>query len=315
MEPSQKNLLDTWNATSELEDELVKWACPDPDQLPLLLTKYSSTTLKLEVSIATHLGYTGDAEMSLIKKEQAKMEEAAKHMDALQVMAAPRHESLRSADPGLEVLVKFTREMSALVSDFNDASPTPSPHAQHGDQRSDPDLEDKEVGIQYRIACIRRLLYKHRDEVRKLLAGDAGATADLDTLLDDKSMHIAYLQREIGWTNRVYVALLRRIHKVLALRADKMLKDCDGELEALKREIAASHAKPVEPPRADPWGTNGNPFEQWIEKDSVKDLGDKSELNYSGYGIGRFPNHDESWAILAKREPASPSTVTKLDLR
>jgi hypothetical protein len=74
----------------------------------------------------------------------------------------------------------------------------------------------------------------------------------------------------------------------------------------------------VEDPRADPWGTKGNPFKQWLDDDDAKNLGGVPERNYSGYGIGRFPNHDESWAILAEPERASapnPSTVTKLDLR
>ncbi len=39
-----------------------------------------------------------------------------------------------------------------------------------------------------------------------------------------------------------------------------------------------------------------------------------TELDYSGYGIGRFPDLHESWAILAERAP-NPSKVTKLDLR
>ncbi len=65
---------------------------------------------------------------------------------------------------------------------------------------------------------------------------------------------------------------------------------------------------------ADPWGTNGNPFKQWLEDDDAKYLGDVTERDYSGYDIGRFPDLPKSWAILAERVP-NPSTVTKLDLR
>jgi hypothetical protein len=70
----------------------------------------------------------------------------------------------------------------------------------------------------------------------------------------------------------------------------------------------------VETPLAEPWGTNGDPFKQWLELDCAKNLGDVTVLDYSGYAIGRLPDHDESWAILEERAP-KPSKVTKLDLR
>jgi len=251
MEYSQENLRQDLDDTSELEDELIKLAFCDSRQLDQFLKKYSDHTSELEQNIKTHLGYTVCSDMSdiqdlLMPKEMDKnLLTAVKHMEALQVMVdRRRHISLCAPDPpdavlsaqmtqDLDALVMFTRELSELVSKFEDRGP----HKPHEDQRIDPDLNDPEVIVQHRIACIRRLLWKNRDEFMELLGKNPEAKeakeakATLETLLEEKSDHFSFLNREIGWSNRVYVALIRKILTALVPTALNLINGRAKDLE------------------------------------------------------------------------------------
>jgi hypothetical protein len=290
MGSSPHNLRHTLDESSQIEDNLVELALDDSDQLKYLLEKYSVETSELENCIAAHIGYTDGADVDAIKVLQENMEKMINKMQVAQVkMEISRdienHDSAHPDPPSeeLKVLIKLSYELSELVSNFRDEQ-----HQQQGEQRIEPDLEDPEINVQHRIGCIRKLLCKNSKEFSKLLNSEA--TAIFQTFIDVKSKHIALFQRDIGWSNRVYVRLLKIILAKLVPHARQAIESRTCHLEKLT-------APPPEPP------VQVSPFLDWFadgESASGADS-ESSVIDYSGYGIGRF--NDDGWETLLEIFP------------
>jgi hypothetical protein len=331
MEASQEYLHQVLDETLELEDEIVehlgmelskeglkqnyRLEKPFYDSLEsqFFIQKYSDQTSELENKITAQLGHTNVTDMSAISDLQKKMREGIEKMEMAQAQVKYYHDppAAQVPDRELEVLVKLTRELSELESNFYDESPP----KQYSEQRIDPDLHDPEVIVQHRIACIRRLLFTYREEIMDLL--EENTRADFRTLLDVKSNHVALFQREFGRVNRVYVGLVKNILAELAPRALKKIEDHTSHLQKFARPRTPDPPPPVVP---DPLPVvPANPFVDWIQKDSAlaPDSAlaskDAKKLDFSGYGIGRFDDH--GWEILAEELRRNTTTLTELDLR
>jgi hypothetical protein len=313
MTASSYNICLTLDESSELEDNVVKWALDDNLQLPYLLKKYSYEASELENCITAHLGYTVGTDMVAVKALQEAMESEIKKMEIARVkleiaQGTTNHGSANPDFPGegLNILVKLSCELSELVSNFD----VGSSHQQHGEQVTivDRDLLDPEVSVQHRIACIRKLLCKHREEFLTFLSENSEAKAVFHAFLDEKSNQIVFFQREIGWANRVYVNLLRKIFADMVPNALNKIKECISHLEKLV------------PPSVQ---VGIHPFEAWFQDGSVETLLAKAPmesvvLDYSGYGIGRF--NDDGWKIFLETLRSATERVPekvpiKLNLR